>query len=84
MGGIPVIEKTTVQASSIEAKDIRCPSHAFLKILIPYSRFSSISKTDPEELPAGVFSKCSISKIREFPKIKLRSNELVYFLCFLN
>ena len=41
------------------------PSHVILKILIPYSRFSRVDRTDLEHVPARVFFKLSCLRFKQ-------------------
>ena len=85
-GGIPFIEnKTKLQMFEfISLKITKFPIHVFLEILIPYSRFPRIDRTDLKDCSARGFSEnCQFlwfPRFRDFPKSHVFKLVEIFFL----
>ena len=82
-GKIPLVEKINCLSSLNRVENSKMSISCLFKILIPYSRFSRIYKTDLWDLWAHVFSdflKFSSLEVLRFPKITLFKTNLGFFL----
>ena len=57
--------------ASIDLKNPKCQFHVFWKMLIPYTRFSRIYKTDIKEFSDASFPTFSIFTVSEISKNKI-------------